>query len=193
MASKKSLNLAKAKDELVDGVYIRPSKKKIMTSQIVTNDELTNLIQERLANRRTGERTEFANQLARKLIKKLHDQDVKLRKTNGKKRGGLATQIIDEKTDHLNTKRVEEKGLPGSDLIDDFAADNTPPPKRDPPKMTCKEMAMTIINCKKVLEDKTTLDKKVANKFTCALKSRLAYKLKKKPNTSKKLTRSKFF
>lgn len=44
--------------------------KKIMTSQIVTNDELTNLIQERLANRRTGERTEFANQLARKLIKK---------------------------------------------------------------------------------------------------------------------------
>jgi hypothetical protein len=43
---------------------------KIMTSQIVTNDELTNLIQERLANRRTGERTEFANQLARKLIKK---------------------------------------------------------------------------------------------------------------------------
>ncbi|XP_001951598.2 uncharacterized protein LOC100163805 isoform X1 [Acyrthosiphon pisum] len=187
MASKKSLNLAKAKDELVDGVYIRPSKKKIMTSQIVTNDELTNLIQERLANRRTGERTEFANQLARKLIKKLHDQDVKLRKTNGKKRGGLATQIIDEKTDHLNTKRVEEKGLPGSDLIDDFAADNTPPPKkRDPPKMTCKEMAMTIINCKKVLEDKTTLDKKVANKFTCALKSRLAYKLKKKPNTSSK-------
>jgi len=29
MASKKSLNLAKAKDELVDGVYIRPSKKKV--------------------------------------------------------------------------------------------------------------------------------------------------------------------
>lgn len=42
-----------------------------MTSQIVTNDELTNLIQERWANRQTGERTEFANQLARKLIKKL--------------------------------------------------------------------------------------------------------------------------
>lgn len=37
-------------------------------------------------------------------------------------------------------------------------------------------MAMTIINCKKILEDKTTLDKKVANKFTSALKSRLAYK-----------------
>ncbi|KAL4108227.1 hypothetical protein QTP88_018463 [Uroleucon formosanum] len=193
MASKKSLNSAKAKDELVDGVYIRPSKKKIMTSQIVTNDELTNLIQERLANRRTGERTEFANQLARKLIKKLHDQDVKLRKTNGKKRGGLVTQMIDEKSSHLNMKRVKEEVLPGSDLIDDFVADNTPPPvmqkkikKRDPPKMTCKELAMTIINCKKVLEDKTTLDKKVANKFTCALKSRLAYKLKKKPNTSSK-------
>ena len=29
---------------------------------------------------------------------RLHDQDVKLRKTNGKKRGGLATQIIDEKS-----------------------------------------------------------------------------------------------
>ncbi|XP_022182287.1 uncharacterized protein LOC111042106 isoform X2 [Myzus persicae] len=186
MASKKSINLAKVKDELVDGVYIRPSKKKIMTSQIVTNDELTNLIQERLANRRTGERTEFANQLARKLIKKLHDQDVKLRKTNGKKRGGSVNQIIDEKSGILNMERVKEEVLSESGLIDDFDADNTPPPKRDPPKMTCKEMAMTIINCKKVLEDKTTLDKKVANKFTCALKSRLANKLKKKPNTSSK-------
>ncbi|CAH1736839.1 unnamed protein product [Aphis gossypii] len=193
MASKKSMSLAKVKDELVDGVYIRPSKKKIMTSQIVTNDELTNLIQERLANRRTGERTEFANQLARKLIKKLHDQDAKLRKTNGKKRGGLVTQIKDEKSGHLNMKSLKEEVLSESDLIDDFDADNTPPPvikkkfkKRDPPKMTCKEMAMTIINCKKVLEDKTTLDKKVANKFTCALKSRLAHKLKKKTNASSK-------
>lgn len=187
MASKKSMSLAKVKDELVDGVYIRPSKKKIMTSQIVTNDELTNLIQERLANRRTGERTEFANQLARKLIKKLHDQDANLRKTNGKKRGGLVTQIKDEKSGHLNMKSLKEEVLSESDLIDDFDADNTPPPKkRDPPKMTCKEMAMTIINCKKVLEDKTTLDKKVANKFTCALKSRLAHKLKKKPNASSK-------
>lgn len=33
MASKKCTNLAKVKDELVDGVYIRPSKKKV-TNQL---------------------------------------------------------------------------------------------------------------------------------------------------------------
>jgi len=32
MASKKSMSLAKVKDELVDGVYIRPSKKKVTYS-----------------------------------------------------------------------------------------------------------------------------------------------------------------
>jgi hypothetical protein len=43
--------------------------------------------------------------------------------------------------------------------------------------MTGKEMAMTILNCKKILEEnKSTIDKKVANKFTSTLKSRLANK-----------------
>lgn len=43
--------------------------------------------------------------------------------------------------------------------------------------MTSKEMAMTILNCKKILEEKKfVIDKKVASKFTSTLKSRLANK-----------------
>lgn len=43
--------------------------------------------------------------------------------------------------------------------------------------MTSKEIAMTILNCKKIFEEKkSTIDKKVANKLTSTLKSRLAIK-----------------
>lgn len=43
--------------------------------------------------------------------------------------------------------------------------------------MTDKEIAMTILNCKKNLEEnKSLIDKKVASKFTSTLKSRLANK-----------------
>ncbi|XP_025425831.1 uncharacterized protein LOC112694540 [Sipha flava] len=191
MASNSGIDIIKAEDESDDGVYIRPTKKKIMTSQIVTNDELTNLIQERLANRRTGERTEFANQLARKLIKKLHDKDEKIRKIKGKKRRGVVAEIKDEKSGHLNMKVVKEKVVDESDTFDDSGSDDAPPvmqkkpvkKKREVSNMTGKEMAMTILNCKKILEEnKSTIDKKVANKFTSTLKSRLANKLKKNNN-----------
>lgn len=36
MASKKSTNSEKVKDELVDGVYIRPSKKKVTNERSYT-------------------------------------------------------------------------------------------------------------------------------------------------------------
>lgn len=43
--------------------------------------------------------------------------------------------------------------------------------------MTGKEITMTILNCKKILEEnKATIDKKIAVKFTSTLKSRLANK-----------------
>ncbi|XP_050440410.1 uncharacterized protein LOC126845657 [Adelges cooleyi] len=187
----------KIEDESDDGVYIRPSKKKIMTSQIVTNDELTNLIQERLANRRTGERTEFANQLARKLIKKLHDKDEKIRKIKGKKRRGVVAEIKDEKSGHLNMKIVKEDiNLDSDSLVDSDSIDSPEPilpkksakrKKKETSKMTGKEIAMTILNCKQIVEGikGTSIDKKVAIKFTSTLKSRLANKLKKNSNVAK--------
>ncbi|XP_050536295.1 uncharacterized protein LOC126902738 [Daktulosphaira vitifoliae] len=173
----------KIEDESDDGVYIRPSKKKIMTSQIVTNDELTNLIQERLANRRTGERTEFANQLARKLIKKLHDKDEKIRKIKGKKRRSVVAEIKNEKSGHLNMKIIKEDKLLDSEDSDtpvpSFSKKSAKKKKRETSKMSGKEIAMTILNCKEI-------DKKVAIKFTSTLKSRLANKLKKNSSASKK-------
>lgn len=42
--------------------------------------------------------------------------------------------------------------------------------------MTGKEIAMTILNCKKMEQKKSSIDKKVASKFTSTLKSRLANK-----------------
>lgn len=43
--------------------------------------------------------------------------------------------------------------------------------------MTGKEIAMTILNCKKISEEnKSMIDKKVASKFTSTLKLRLANK-----------------
>lgn len=43
--------------------------------------------------------------------------------------------------------------------------------------MTGNEIAMTILSCKKIFEEKkSTIDKKVASKFTSTLKSRLANK-----------------
>lgn len=43
--------------------------------------------------------------------------------------------------------------------------------------MTAKEIAMTILNCKKILdENKCAIDKRLASKFTSTLKLRLANK-----------------
>ncbi|VVC32767.1 Hypothetical protein CINCED_3A023700 [Cinara cedri] len=166
-----------------------------MTSQIVTNDELTNLIQERLANRRTGERTEFANQLARKLIKKLHDKDEKIRKIKGKKNREIA-EIKDEKSGHLNLEVIKEDVILKSDTFGDSDLEDTPTvvlpkksvkKKREITSMTDKEIAITILNCKKNSEEnKSLIDKKVASRFTSTLKSRLANKLKKNQNSSNK-------